>query len=1007
MSGYWAESAVSRFGTEFSAGPNTGFADNRAASLEAFRMTNQTCSEFFMFADAYGRRIAEIERRTGKKLSNPMFAVREDPGQMDFTPQAPARFSKSVQIGEFEDQVEELRKEHPDIPGYQDMVKDMQERAKGAEARAIDFSDRATFIGKVGALMGDMQGAIEDPAVLMTLPFGASAASGILRTAVVEGLIAGGTEILIQPQIQKFREELGLDAGFAQGAANVLAATGGGALFGGAVKGAATGLEKLSGRKLLDAFDKIAPKPTREQKTARAMYERILDEIKASPLSDLPSSLTEHKNRLIESVRAAEEARPVNIPERPQNALANDLDVNPDHLDGLVYSFDPEELKIDAKTFQFKEGGDQFGVTDRLKGVTQWDAAKAGQAIVFEAEDGTRFVADGHQRAGLAKRIKAKDPSQDVKMYGLLYREADGYTPEDVRMTAALTNISQGTGTAVDAAKVLRMDPSRIRELPPNSILVKQARDLANLSGDAFGMVYNEVVPANYAAIAGRLVDDPDMQLAVLDVLAKTEPANVTQAESIVRQATEAGFARETQSSLFGEEMITTSLFAERANVLDKALKKLKSDRRVFDTLVSNEGRIAQEGNVLASDANLARAQTDATAAQMIQQLANRKGKLSDALSAAAKRAKEDGRYTKAVEDFVGAVRRSVEVGDFRGAESGGFGRIDEVESEIRAGSEEAVADESLALFDEPAGKGQEEQTKALEQDIRRDIENTRGQGVFYHGTSKKIERLAENPADVGSEVNYYGDGFYTTDAVDIAKGYTKKGKGAEPIIYQITEKEPVRFYKMERDVDEALLEYLADLATNDDLVAMSIEAFDGNSFNLRVFYDEMRDISVSEAIPAYEVQERFSQIADFLQQRGYGGLEHLGGLRTGKKEHTVKIYFDPARQIEVQETGAIDKTAVGDQRVIEGAERISGKENIESKANQKIRPKAKQKAADDGLFDVDARGQSDLMDMRVPVGETIDEAGEAVPVTKTAREILEDLDADESDLEAIGRCST
>jgi hypothetical protein len=46
-------------------------------------------------------------------------------------------------------------------------------------------------------------------------------------------------------------------------------------------------------------------------------------------------------------------------------------------------------------------------------------------------------------------------------------------------------------------------------------------------------------------------------------------------------------------------------------------------------------------------------------------------------------------------------------------------------------------------------------------------------------------------------------------------------------------------------------------------------------------------------------------------------------------------------------------------------------------------------------------------MDMRVPVGETIDEAGEAVPVTKTAREILEDLDADESDLEAIGRCST
>jgi hypothetical protein len=74
---------------------------------------------------------------------------------------------------------------------------------------------------------------------------------------------------------------------------------------------------------------------------------------------------------------------------------------------------------------------------------------------------------------------------------------------------------------------------------------------------------------------------------------------------------------------------------------------------------------------------------------------------------------------------------------------------------------------------------------------------DTRGNGVFYHGTSKKISSIAENTADVGSELNFYGAGFYTTDAIDVARGYTKKGaRGSvsDPIIYKVVEKENVKF---------------------------------------------------------------------------------------------------------------------------------------------------------------------------------------------------------------------
>jgi hypothetical protein len=29
--------------------------------------------------------------------------------------------------------------------------------------------------------------------------------------------------------------------------------------------------------------------------------------------------------------------------------------------------FDPRDIQVDARTFQFKGGGDEFGVTDRLR----------------------------------------------------------------------------------------------------------------------------------------------------------------------------------------------------------------------------------------------------------------------------------------------------------------------------------------------------------------------------------------------------------------------------------------------------------------------------------------------------------------------------------------------------------------------------------------------------------------------------------------------------------------
>ena len=387
--------------------------------------------------------------------------------------------------------------------------------------------------------------------------------------------------------------------------------------------------------------------------------------------------------------------------------------------------FNPGDLNVDAKTFQFKEGGDSSGVTDRLQGVEQWDPVKAGMVIVYEDANGKKFIADGHQRLGLARRIMEADPEQRPQLYGPLLRAADGYTPEQVRAIAAMKNIAEGTGSAVDAAKVLRVDPSRLSELPGRSQLVRQARDLVNLNDDAFGFVTNEIVPANYAAIVGKLVKAEKLQLPIMNLLAKLDPENAAQAEAIVRQAIEAGTHSETQTSLFGEEEVTSSLYEQRAKVLDKSLKKLRQDRRVFQTLVDNAQALADAGNVLATDTNAATADTAARAQQLIQTLANRKGALSDALTAAARRAADEGKYTNATGDFVAAVRGAIERGDFHGLDAGEAGRNAEIGDENAPRHREAAetSDQvTLQKFDDPHGQGAQDQTRALEADLSREI---------------------------------------------------------------------------------------------------------------------------------------------------------------------------------------------------------------------------------------------------------------------------------------------
>jgi GGDEF domain-containing protein len=203
---------------------------------------------------------------------------------------------------------------------------------------------------------------------------------------------------------------------------------------------------------------------------------------------------------------------------------------------------------------------------------------------------------------------------------------------------------------------------------------------------------------------------------------------------------------------------------------------------------------------------------------------------------------------------------------------------------------------------------------------------DTRGTGVRFHGTSKPLPEggPTNNGVFSGNVKNIYGQGFYTTDAVDIASGYTKKGKGGEPTIYEIQERRPVNLYDMESAMDA-------------DTKAMAKQVF-GNLYathnaetgdairSLAELFDEVRAESRQEGVSADEVQEMFDSVRYVLEKKGYRGFTHVGGKTLGRKAHQVNIYWFPEDDLNVTH-GDLEK-------FIEGATRPTEIANAEKQVS-------------------------------------------------------------------------
>jgi uncharacterized protein YoxC len=689
------------------------FAENFNAAAKSFRYTDASQSQNDILHDIWGEAIATINEITGSDFFSPASYLNIGVGisATQGHPEEMYRW-KAEQIFDHVRKNADLLPEEITSMNFESIDLRTIDMAQQAQKELADITNTSTdFSNQVARFFGMIAGAGTDPAMVPFL-FAGGGPGTVLKVAFREAVIGAGATAFIQPAVADWYKELGYDYTWRDFRNNVTAGAVGGAAFGVALKGAGAGI-RLTNNQMKKGIKVLSDNVNGVDARTRALID-LLDSVDDLNFTNPGRDLLIHQTRLAEAERA------IGNGEMPRLTPLTTDDVRPevyegsaDNIGGIVFKFDPDKIGVDAETFQYKSGGDEFGVTEALRKETVWDIQQAGTITVYEYADGRLVIADGHQRLGLARRIKKQDPSQDVFLIGYKIKETDGITPGEARVNAALINIKLGTGSLIDAAKVFRDAPERMHEIKKNSDHIRQAKDLSYLTPDAFGSIVNEVIVERYGSIIGRILrDKPELQQSAIAIVQKSAPENVFQVEAIVTQIRNADFEEIKQISLFGEESNIESLFPQRAKILDESIKLLRKDKAAFETITRNSEKLEAAGNQLAKDVNERMAQTDAQAIEIIKANANRKGALSDALSAAARDAKSTGSYAKSVRNFVESIRRAMESNELSIIDAG---RIEySVDTPSTSSRSEITREPLTEGFDDPYGDAVNQQTDQL-----------------------------------------------------------------------------------------------------------------------------------------------------------------------------------------------------------------------------------------------------------------------------------------------------
>jgi len=307
------------------------------------------------------------------------------------------------------------------------------------------------------------------------------------------------------------------------------------------------------------------------------------------------------------------------------------------------------------------------------------------------------------------------------------------------------------------------------------------------------------------------------------------------------------------------------------------------ADKGSFEKTSAHMRDIFYRMGFKAKDQNQRRADQDGQAITLLQALANRKGTLSDDLSAAARSAKDQG-YAAAARNFADAVRRGIERGDFDRAATGDVGRAVDVAPQSRA---DAIEQEPvLDGFDVETGPAVEAQTDQMAMDMFREMDvepevgsiqelkklleatPTREQIDNHPSVIKAIEDMGSKPETI--ELDGYGSADWHTNRVYRVDGEDILGTEAAILRFE-QDAEALAFKELKMEPQEVARNKELTIVLGPPAAGKSTIANELAVANRSAILDSDE---IKKALPEYEggvgaaaVHEESSEIAKALQE--------------------------------------------------------------------------------------------------------------------------------------------
>lgn len=335
-----------------------------------------------------------------------------------------------------------------------------------------------------------------------------------------------------------------------------------------------------------------------------------------------------------------------------------------------VVSFQPARMEkmgdvdFEPERFQFKESNPP--------GSTPYNAQWAGSVDVWrDPADGRLKVVDGHRRYRWAERDQ-EDAISVIEVEGL----ADA---EEARLYGALKNITQGSGTGTDAARLFRTPGLSAEELLQHGVDLKAGvarlgMGIAKLNEDLFHQVATDRLSEKRGALIGELIPDANDQSVLLARIRELEQNGKVVSDAALNElinSVRVGQVAGGEQTGFG---FITEESLDRANLAAYLISELEKNSKTLVRAIKERARLELGGNKIDAATSERIAKEAQQIGEVVTQTRNQPGAVGDILNEGARRLSNGEETDRVRADVYRRVAETVSSAIVRGDLKGLYG---------------------------------------------------------------------------------------------------------------------------------------------------------------------------------------------------------------------------------------------------------------------------------------------------------------------------------------------